>query len=128
LSATSAPIGPIPTAWPDDSNTCGASPPSPLQDNGNSTVTITAPTAPGTYNFVPKWNVSAPESSDVTGAGPSVTFTLTVPSDATPPVITPNVSGTLGNNGWYTSNVGVSWTVVDNESSIASSSGCGPTT
>ena len=128
LSATSATIGPIPATWPDDSNTCGASPPSPLQDNGNSTVTITAPTAPGTYTFIPKWNVSAPESSDVTGAGPSVTFTLTVPADATPPVITPSVSGTLGNNGWYTSNVGVSWTVVDNESSISSSSGCGPTT
>jgi hypothetical protein len=60
-------------------------------------------------------------------------FTLHVlapppPSDTTPPVITPNVSGTLGNNGWYTSDVTVSWSVVDNESSISSSSGCDPVT
>src|SRR5215211_3920480 len=48
----------------------------------------------------------------------------TVQTDSTPPVITPDVSGTLGNNGWYTSNVSVSWTVVDDESSISSQSGC----
>ena len=28
------------------------------------------------------------------------------PNDSTPPVIEPVVAGTLGNNGWYTSNVG----------------------
>ena len=50
------------------------------------------------------------------------------PADSTPPVITPNVSGTLGDNGWYVSDVTVSWSVVDNESAISSSSGCGPTT
>ena len=44
--------------------------------------------------------------------------------DNTPPVITPTVSGTLGNNGWYTSNVQVSWTVTDPESAITSSTGC----
>src|SRR5262245_35509620 len=36
------------------------------------------------------------------------------PADSTPPVITPNVSGTLGDNGWYISDVTVSWSVVDN--------------
>ena len=41
-------------------------------------------------------------------------------SDATPPVITPNVSGTLGDNGWYTSTVTVSWTVSDAESAVTS--------
>ena len=59
-------------------------------------------------------------------------FTLIVnsppPLDTTTPVITPNVVGTLGNNGWYTSDVTVSWTVTDAESSITSSSGCVPTT
>jgi hypothetical protein len=50
------------------------------------------------------------------------------PPDTTPPVITPNISGTLGNNGWYTSNVTVTWTVTDDESSISSESGCGSTT
>ncbi len=48
--------------------------------------------------------------------------------DTTPPVITPTVAGTLGNNGWYTSDVNISWTIIDNESAISSSSGCGPTT
>jgi hypothetical protein len=57
-----------------------------------------------------------------------LTVTVTAAADTTPPVITPNVSGTLGNNGWYTSNVTVSWTVSDPESSVSSSSGCGTTT
>ena len=57
------------------------------------------------------------------------TFTLRVsapaaPADTTAPVITKVVTGTLGNNGWYTSNVGVDWTVTDNESTISSQSGC----
>jgi hypothetical protein len=51
-----------------------------------------------------------------------------VPSDSTPPVITPTVTGTLGNNGWYTSDVSVSWSVTDPESTISSSTGCGLTT
>jgi hypothetical protein len=57
-------------------------------------------------------------------------FTLVVnpPSDTTPPVITPNVSGTLGDNGWYVSDVSVSWTVTDPESAITSKVGCNPTT
>ncbi len=37
-------------------------------------------------------------------------------SDTTPPEITPAVSGTLGTNDWYTSDVTVSWTGSDPES------------
>lgn len=44
--------------------------------------------------------------------------------DATPPSITANVVGTLGNNGWYTSDVAVSWTVTDGDSPISSQTGC----
>lgn len=44
--------------------------------------------------------------------------------DTTVPVITPNVSGTAGSGGWYTSNVTVSWSVDDPESGISSSTGC----
>ena len=44
--------------------------------------------------------------------------------DASPPVITPTVSGTLGNNGWYTSDVQISWSVVDNESAVTIFFGC----
>jgi hypothetical protein len=43
-------------------------------------------------------------------------------------VITPSVSGTLGNSGWYVSDVTVSWAVEDPDSAISSSSGCGSTT
>jgi len=44
--------------------------------------------------------------------------------DSTPPVITPTVGGTLGKNGWYVSNVEVSWQVTDAESEISASDGC----
>jgi len=51
----------------------------------------------------------------------------TVQTDSTPPVITPNVQGTLGNNGWYTSDVTVTWNVTDDESNVTSPA-CGSTT
>jgi sugar lactone lactonase YvrE len=44
--------------------------------------------------------------------------------DSSPPVVTADVSGTTGNNGWYRSDVTVSWSVSDAESAISSSSGC----
>ncbi len=58
---------------------------------------------------------------------PSFTITIRNP-DSTPPTITPNVVGTLGNSPWYVSNVTVTWTVSDAQSAISSSSGCGTTT
>jgi hypothetical protein len=51
-----------------------------------------------------------------------------VPGDPTPPVITPVITATLGNGGWYLTNVTVNWTVSDPESLILSSSGCNATT
>ncbi|CAN5659635.1 hypothetical protein BH18ACT11_BH18ACT11_22010 [soil metagenome] len=57
----------------------------------------------------------------------NVTWT-TANCDTTPPVITPDVQGTQGQNGWYTSNVTVSWNVSDPESSITNKTGCDPTT
>jgi hypothetical protein len=85
--------------------------------SGEVSVSITTnTTGSGTYNLSPaKFNIT------VTSPPPP-------PSDTTAPVITPNVSGTLGNNGWYVSNVTVSWTVEDNESAISSTTGCGSTT
>ena len=44
--------------------------------------------------------------------------------DLTPPVVTFNLGGTKGQNGWYTSNVTVSWNFADPETGIKSSSGC----
>ena len=45
-------------------------------------------------------------------------------SDATPPNIVANVTGTQG-LGWYRSNVQLTWSVNDAESAVSSSSGCG---
>jgi hypothetical protein len=52
-----------------------------------------------------------------------------VPGDPTPPAITPVITATLGNGGWYVTNVTVNWKVEDPESgTILSSSGCNATT
>jgi hypothetical protein len=53
---------------------------------------------------------------------------VTVDEDTTSPVIVPTVVGTLGANDWYTSDVGVSWSVTDPDSAITTTSGCDPTT
>ena len=58
--------------------------------------------------------------------GVAITPSAATPSDPTPPVITPNVSGTLGLNGWYTSSVNLTWSVSDPESGISSTQNCGP--
>ena len=44
-------------------------------------------------------------------------------ADNTPPTIVPTITGTLGSNGGYTSNVGVTWTVTDGESTVSSTQG-----
>jgi RTX calcium-binding nonapeptide repeat (4 copies) len=48
--------------------------------------------------------------------------------DLTPPTITPTVTGTLGTNGWYTSDVSVSFTVEDGDTPVSSTTGCDPVT
>lgn len=87
--------------------------------------------------FVLSHTYATPGTFDVTvkildddGAG-GRTSTVVVqapppPADVTPPTISPTVAGTPGNNGWYTSNVGVTWLVSDAESAITSSTGCAP--
>jgi hypothetical protein len=44
--------------------------------------------------------------------------------DRTTPMVSGSVQGTLGANGWYVSDVSVTWTLTDAESGIKSSSGC----
>jgi len=88
LSATNASIGAIPSAWPDDAtgpDNCGGA--LPINDNGNSTVTIVAPTVGGTYTYVAKYSVGfspsqSDDSNDVTGSAPTASFTLTVSAPA----------------------------------------------
>lgn len=62
------------------------------------------------------------EDSDGDGVGDVCD---TEPSDTMPPVITSSLAGTIGDNGWYTSDVNVNWTVSDAESPISASDGCG---
>jgi len=50
-------------------------------------------------------------------------FRVTGLADSSPPVIQPQITGTLG-NGWYRSNVQVGWIVTDAESAVTSQSGC----
>ena len=97
-------------------------------NNLNSQSVTFSSSTPGRYEITVQVTDRGRGSYDTTNA----TFTLVVeastPSDTTPPQITPTVSGTLGNGGWYVSDVTVSWTVTDPESPVTSTSGCGTTT
>ncbi len=65
-------------------------------------------------------------ATDAHGNTATGKFTVTVFGDVTPPVIAPVIAGNLGSNGWYRSDVQISWTVADPESAVSSLSGCGP--
>lgn len=64
---------------------------------------------------------------DLAPATFNVNVTAAPPTDTTGPSITPSIVGTLGTNGWYTSDVTLSWAVSDAESAVSSSTGCGTT-
>ncbi len=51
-------------------------------------------------------------------------YALSFLIDTAAPFITPTIQGTLGQNGWYTSDVSLTWSVTDNESPVDSTSGC----
>lgn len=53
-----------------------------------------------------------------TSTGGTATQTVTIKRDASPPVVTPSVTGTMGSNGWYTSDVTVSFSGADATSGI----------
>ena len=72
---------------------------------------LQATTPPHTYGFVDV-TVSDPSSE------PYTVFNGFRYFDQTPPVLTPTVTGTSGLDGWYTSDVTVTWTVEDPESEI----------
>ena len=128
LGATNASVGPIPASWPDDttgsgSTNCPSPAPAPIADNGDSTVTITAPSTPGSKTFVVRWNFGTPtpagsgDSNAVQGSNTTVTFTLTVAAaDTTAP--TSSASATANGNpyafgNWTRFDVGVTLTGSD---------------
>jgi hypothetical protein len=61
----------------------------------------------------------------IVGAAVALAPAAALSSSISPPSIMLNVSGEAGDNGWYRSNVSVSWTVSD-PTGISSSSGCEP--
>lgn len=63
-----------------------------------------------------------------TSAGGSDSKSVTIKRDASAPAIVPTVAGTIGLDGWYTSDITVSWSVTDGTSGIATSNGCTLTT
>ncbi len=97
-----------------------------LASGAESTVTFAAGSTPGAFSGTVTYTAAGTSSKDGGALQRSGTLTVTAnvidctPADTTPPDITPNISGTLGNNGWYVSDVTVSWTVTDDESAITS--------
>lgn len=97
-------------------------------DGANSTVNSSTTSFSATHvyttfgTFAIAYSVKDKDSGLSAPAAASVKAT-----DPTPPVVTPSVAGTLGNNGWYTSDVHVTWAVSDPESGITTPP-CAPIT
>jgi hypothetical protein len=122
LSASTAQIT-RPAGWPTDTNNCPN--PSPTTAPARSTVTVTAPPTGGTYTYRVRWWSNDTDLNSNAKVDISLTVATPAPSDTTPPVIVSTVSGTAGTNGWYTSNVTVTWSVTDAQSGVTIDSGCG---
>ena len=92
------------------------------ESNPNNTQSVAfSSSTPGNYNITASVNDT---NGTYNTSNASFTLHVLAPADTTPPVITPNASGTLGSNGWYVSDVNVSWTVSDPESLYTINSGC----
>jgi hypothetical protein len=91
------------------------------QQNVTGTSALFTGVAGHTYGF---YTLSRDLVGNIEGAKSSAEAITRIVADTTPPVIVPHVTGTVGNNGWYRSNVTVTWSVSDPESGIASSTGC----
>ena len=81
--------------------------------------------ADGAWNDVTTTVDSASQTvcGRVTSLSPFVVFA----GDPTPPVIEAQLDGTMGTNGWYTSDVTVRWSVGDLQSPILATDGCDQT-
>jgi len=97
---------------------------------GNASGSFSAPSTGGPYFYRARHNNQNLPNAPVAGNSPNswqpatsgIIMVALTPPDTTPPVITPTVVGTLGSNGWYVSDVDVSFTVADNQSTITSQS------
>ena len=64
-------------------------------------------------------------ATDDAGNPAAASFLVDV-NDPTGPIVTYAIAGTIGGDGWYTSDVNVAFTVTDPDSGIASTTGCAP--
>jgi len=114
----------IPSTWPSDgTNNCGTTPQT-LNATDTASVTITAPTAPGTYFGTAQFNHSQSneQASDIAGNNTSITYNFTFPSDTTAPTSTasatvPDGTGTspyAGGTSWTNKDVTVTLNATDN--------------
>jgi hypothetical protein len=100
-----------------------------VSDNGVSctpnisgtSVTVTCPGVSSCTKWV--WYYSIDNAGNVEPTKYSYSFIID--NDTTPPVISKTVTGTAGDNSWYTSDVTVTWTVTDPDSAVTIDSGCG---
>jgi hypothetical protein len=95
--------------------------------------TVAEPTSPYTTSGCAASSVTTDTQGvtftcSATSAGGSDSKSVTIKRDASAPAIVPTVAGTIGLDGWYTSDVSVSWSVTDGTSGIATSNGCALTT
>jgi hypothetical protein len=84
------------------------------------TVAVGSPidtTTTGTKNFVVN-------TTDLAGNLSTAAVTYTVTAVDSAPTVTPILSGTSGDNGWYRSTVSLSWAVSDPNGPILSTTGC----
>jgi hypothetical protein len=121
----------------DLNNTAAGLDPAGLTSNGGATQTVDLLPGSPAIDAVPLADCTDTSGASVAtdqrgigrpqGAACDIGSVELVP-DSTPPVISANVTGASGSNGWYTSNVSVTWNVTDPESTIVSTSGCDPVT
>ena len=96
-------------------------------DTSGTSVTVTCPvdmaSCPNKWFFY-----QSTDNAGNTEAWGVHSYSFTIVNDLTPPVISKVITGTVGANGWYTSDVTVTWSVTDEESTPVIDSGCGTQT
>jgi hypothetical protein len=100
-------------------------PSTPISVGGptNVTIRVAVPSGQAAGNYQGRFRFSMQPGTG--NANDNLDVCVQVVTDTTPPVITKTISGTVGSNGWYRSNVTVTWTVTDPESAVVIDSGCG---
>ncbi|HSD17582.1 MAG TPA: putative Ig domain-containing protein [Thermomonas sp.] len=111
ISGPSAPSGPVFVLM------SGALPPGLALSSAG--LLAGTPTSTGTYTFTV-------DAEGTGGFAATRSYDVTIIADTTAPVIDYTLtSSSAGNNGWYTGDVTISWSVADSESTAVVTAGCG---